>query len=220
MKNIIFNFRQAWLYSFIILMLCPFYLVEGKNVQETLNAIPKHDKEAIEKLFYSLFNGEHFSYTLLGDKPMSWTNYSTTVFDSDDFLSLSELKFRKRWKIWKKYADLFPMTHYLLIEIPSNNDGKRDIYFINKHYFIDKVNEHLGLFQEALGKNIRGALLLKKIEKDQKLLSFFDDHQMLLGILLGYGEHNARLYAQRDKLSPFVYRKQLPKIPIKTPPSI
>lgn len=217
MINSFYNFRHALQYSFIILMLYSFHLIGTQNVQETLNAIPNCEKEALEKLFHSLFNGEHFSYTLFGDKPMSLTSYSTSVFNTDDFLSLSELKFRKRWRIWKKYEHLFSMTRYFLVEGPSDKHGRRDIYFINKKYFIEKVNEHLDLFQEALGENITGALLLNKIENNQKYLSFFDDHPMLLGILLGYGEHNARLYAKRDKLSPFVYREEIPKIPIKIP---
>ena len=213
------NYKQKLQYLFLILSITyTVYVFGNQYVSEILNTIPEQEKEALERLFRYLFNGEHFIYTLFGEKPMSWTNYAITIADSDDILLLqSELKFRKRWQIWKKYAHLFPMKHYLLIEVASYVSDKHDIYFINKQYFINKINEHLDLFQEALKENITGASLLKKIEDNPKLLSFFNNQPLLLGILLGYGEHNARLFDQRDKLSPFVYRKEFPKIPIKIP---
>ena len=59
--------------------------------------------------------------------------------------------------------------------------------------------------------------MLKKIEENHKFLSFFDNHQMLLGILLGYGKHNAQLFDKSNQISPFVYRKEFPEIPVKIP---
>ena len=145
----LYNHKQILHYCFFIILIFYWYnLTGGQNIQETLQAIPKIEREALEKLFRSLFNGEHFSYTLFGDKPMSLTNYSTSLFnDDDDFLSLSELRFRKRWETWKKYEPIFPMPYYLLIEIPSDKDEKNDIYFINKQYFTEKVDEHISCFK-------------------------------------------------------------------------
>lgn len=219
MLNNFHNYKQKALYSFfVILMLCHFYLFGNHNIRENLNKIPTSEKEDLEKLFHDLFIRGNFSYTLFAEKPMSLADYPITSFDSDGIPSNSGLRFQKRWGVWKKYAHAFPITHYLLIEEPFEMNGSKIIYFINKKYFISKVNEHLNSFQEALGKNITGALLLKKIEENHKILSFFHNHSMLLGILLGYGEHNARLFDKRNQISPFVYRKEFPKIPIKIPP--
>lgn len=213
------NYKQKLQYLFLILSITfNIYLFGNQHISEILNTIPEKEKEALERLFRYLLNREHFIYTLFGEKPMSWTNYAITISDNDDIpLLQSELKFRKRWQIWKKYEHLFPIKHYLLIDVFSDISDKHDIFFINKEYFINKINEHLDLFQEALGKNITGTTLLKKIEKDPKILLAFDTHQMLLGILLGYGEHNARLYDKRHQISFFVWKKDLPKIPIKIP---
>lgn len=202
---------------FALLALCHFHLFSNQNVREFLNAIPKSDREGLENLFKSLFNRENFCYTLFGDKPMSLTQYLTTSFDRDGIPSNKGLRFQKRWELWKKYAHVFPMKHYLLVESPIDYEGTRQIFFVNKRLFIDKVDEHLDLFQEALGQEIEGTILLEKIEQEPKLLSFFDHSPLLLGVLLGYGKHNAWLFAKRDKLSPFVYRKELPKIPVKIP---
>lgn len=213
-----FKYRHNLLCIFFtLLMLSHSHLFGNRPIKEILNIMSKSEKESLEKLFYTLFNGEHFIYTLFGDKPMSFTDYSTKLFDVDDVLSHHELRFQNRWKVWKKYKYLFPMKHYLLIESLPNSKGDVNIYFINRQCFIDKVDEHLELFQNALGAHITGALLLEKIEENPQLLSFISNHQILLGILLGYGKHNAQLFDQRNKLSPFVYRKEFPKIPTKIP---
>lgn len=213
-NNLSYQKKIIWL-IWILCIFCHCYLPGNQNIQEVLNRIPIEDREALHGLFRSLFNGEHFSYTLFGDKPMSLGFYSTTLFDEDEIFSQKALRFRKKWEIWKKYAHLFPMQHYLLIENPSNRKGIIDIYFINKNLFINLVNRHLESFQNVFGSKITGTVLLQEIEKNSRLLSNFDTNQTLLGILLGYGEHNARLYDKRDQISFFVWKKEFPKIPIK-----
>ncbi len=205
-------------FFFILFLVCNFYLIGNQSVRDTLEVIPKNDQEVLAKFFHVLFNPGNFSYTLFGDKPMSLMDYLTTPFDSDGVpASSGQLRFKRGWELWKKYAHLFPLIHYILIENPVEHNKFKNIILINKKYFIEKVNGHLSLFQKVFGKDISGTLLLKKIEENPKLLSCFDHHSLLLGILLGYGEHNACLYATRDKLSPFVYRTEFPKIPVKIP---
>lgn len=202
---------------FAFLVIFHFYLVGQSSVREILNTMPKDEKEALEKLFYNLFNRNNFSYTLFGDKPLSLSAYFTTSFDHEGIPSNRGISIWKKWAVWKKYAPSFPMTRYLLIEEPFDRGDSKSIYFINKKSFVNKVNEHLNVFQEVLGENITGKLLLEKIEEDPKFLFFLNDDSLLLGILLGYGEHNARLFNNRNKLSPFVFRKEFPTIPIKIP---
>jgi hypothetical protein len=212
------NFQNKLQYLIgILCTLYSCYLFGSQNIREIIATIPTNDQVPLEKLFRILFNNANFSYTLFGDKPMSLEVYSTALFDEEDIFSQTELRFRKRWETWKKYAYLFPIKQYLLIENPSDRKDIIDIYFINKNSFINKVNEHLSLFQQAFGEDITGSFLLEKIEKDPKILSTFDAHQTLLGILLGYGKHNACLFAERHQLSPFVYKKEFPKIPVKIP---
>lgn len=190
--------------------------VERQNIREILSTIPEEDKEALYKLFYNLFNRNNFSYTLFGDKPMSLAAYFTSLFDDDGMPLNKEIKFWNQWKIWKKYEKLFSFTHYFLIEGPDEKKAQ-EIYFINKKYFIDKINQNLHLFQECLGENITGASFLKKIEDNPRIFSLFNHHPLLLGILLDYGVHNAKLFNERNRLSPFVYRKTLPEIPLDIP---
>lgn len=193
-----------------------FYLIGNQNVGDILNVIPKDEKEALNKLFHNLFNRNNFSYTLFGDKPMSLAAYLTSSFDDEGMPSDIELSFWNEWAVWKKYEKAFPMKHYLLIEGPTRGRSK-EIYFINRKCFTEKVDEYCSLFQKAFGENITGSLLLKRIEENHKFLSFLSNHQTLLGILLGYGKHNASLFDKRNQISPFVYKKEFPKIPVKVP---
>jgi hypothetical protein len=75
----------------------------------------------------------------------------------------------------------------------------------------------LNLFRKAFGKDITGPILVEKIEKDHKVLFILSNQQTLLGILLGYGEHNARLFDKRNQISHFVYKKKFPKTPVIIP---
>lgn len=196
-----------------------FYVFCSQNIKDTLSKIPKDEKEQLEMLFRGFFNGEHFSYTLFGDKPMSISNYSNGFFDKNETLSKIRCKYNTKteWNTWKKYELLFPMTRYLLIEVFQKSENSNNIYFINKKYFIHTIDKYANLFQPVFGEDITGYSLLKKIEEDPSLLLMIEKHQLLLGILLGYGEHNARLYDKRDELSPFVWRRKFPEIPIKPP---
>ena len=58
---------------------------------------------------------------------------------------------------------------------------------------------------------------MNQIEKEKKFSPVIKDNQMLWGILLGYGVHNAKLYYKRDKLEQFINSEILPKIPEKKP---
>lgn len=187
------------------------------NVREVLNTIPQDEKETLKLLFYDLFNENNFSYTLFGDKPMSLAGYFTTSLDHSGAPMDEDISFWNKWELWKKYAHAFPTTKYLLIEEPREKDGAKQIYFINKKYFIKKVDQNLNLFQKEFGKNITGSILLRNIENNSKTLYLFDNKPGLLGVLLGYGKHNSFLFDKRNKLSPFVYRKELPEIPVKIP---
>src|SRR5437016_2065735 len=122
-KNFHYCRQRIQHYFFVFLMLFHFYLLGNQNVRETIDAIPKSEKEDLERLFHNLFNRGNFCYTLFGDKPMSLATYSTTLFDGENMPSTSGLEFWRRWRVWKKHADAFPTTSYLLLEDPLDKDG-------------------------------------------------------------------------------------------------
>lgn len=67
------------------------------------------------------------------------------------------------------------------------------------------VSKHLNIFKEKLGSNLTPETLLKKIEDTRKFASIIKNDEVLWGILLGYGVHNAKLYDRKYRLERFLY---------------
>ncbi|WP_148300673.1 hypothetical protein [Candidatus Protochlamydia sp. R18] len=190
-------------------------LLHAHSVTEILKSIPEDDREVLSRLFYQLMNNDHFAYTLFGDKPVSVTaNFILTPYGNIFCRMKCGGYFWEKWKVWKKYEHLFPMKNYLLLEESAQTNTK-NIFFINKKWFVKTICQHLKIFETILGENITPKNLLNKIERSQNFFSVIKENPILLGILLGYGQHNAELYSRRNDLRQFIDFKQIPKIPYK-----
>lgn len=209
------NITAYSVYS-ILLIFFHCHLFGNPSTQEILINIPQHERDELSEVFYVLFDRNSFCYTLFGDKPMSLATFKV-IYDPEEWSLGREIRFWDKWAVWKKYASSFPISRYLLIEGPLEENGVKEIFFINKKSFREKVDEHLDLFRKELGEDITGPILLEKIAKNAKFIDCINTRPLLLGILLGYGEHNARLFDKRDKISAFVYREELPQTPVKVP---
>jgi hypothetical protein len=199
------------------------FSVFGLSSSEVLNRIPDRDRKDLEELFNYLVKRTTFSYTLFGDKPVSWFVISLPEFPK---LKTSKKIIHRfsgqtplwsKWQIWKIYEKDFPLKNFLLIEdTNSYNAHRKDIFFINKKYFIETVNQHKKTFQKVLNRQVSGKILLKEVENKSCLQSILAHNDLLLGILLGFGEHNSSLYQQREDLG--VSYKQYKSILVKNAP--
>ncbi len=78
----------------------------------------------------------------------------------------------------------------------------RDILIVNKRAFEATVNDHLSLFHERLGQTVCADSLLRDIESGKNVLfDVLNEDELLWGILLGYGLHNAEIYARREAIN-------------------
>lgn len=178
------------------------------HVSEQINSIPEEDRKILESLFYSLFNRDHFAYTLFGDKPISLAKTSAlTPWENILCGCKAEGALYFQWEIWKKHQTIFAIKNYLLIEDLTTKSNDKTIVLINKRCFVDTVNKHLMTFKEYLGSQITAQRLLDQIEAEHKFIATIKDHEILWGILLGYGAHNAAMYHRRKELSPFFQEK-------------
>lgn len=175
-----------------------------ENTEKTISqlaTIPIEDRGELELLFKKLFLNDHFAYTLLDGKAISITAITHEV-DLDDLLSGSRKGrlFWNKWETWVKYRSQFPTPNFLLIKEESKNvEGTSWIVFINKQVFVETINNHRLAFQEVLGK-VTPQELLRKLESDNVTLQdIVQGSDLLLGILLGYGEHNCRIYDERKR---------------------
>lgn len=91
------------------------------------------------------------------------------------------------------------MENFALLEERSMKmESVKFILLINKPVFRQVVNEHLKTFEKILNRKIDAQDLLEEMSKFgyQKTLK---ESEILKGILLGYGEQNARLFEERIK---------------------
>lgn len=179
------------------------------------NAISEGDKQHIKCLFKDLFDTHIFSYTLFGDKPLVFTDIILNPIPNSELLKIMRLEhycedllvvndeplkyFKERWLMWKKYSPQLKINNYILME--KNIWGHPRILFINKIALTRVVTENMDLFKLTLGEDISGEKLLHQIESENRdLRDILKGHLGLLGILLGFGRHNAMLFHRRERL--------------------
>lgn len=186
----------------------------AQDVKAILNEMPEGDRQALYSLFYQMINNDHFSYTLFGDKPVSLSgDFIQTPIDNILCGMQCGGIFWKNWEIWKKYQSYFPMHNYFLIE----NQHNESIILINKKGFLRTVDKNLNLFKKYLGENTTSFNLLRKIEISKDFFASLKQNQLLIGVLLGYGKHNSKLFFERDQIRKFIDFEQFPKLPQKVP---
>lgn len=196
----------------------------NKDIIEILNSIPPEEKLEIKELFKNLFKNQVFSYTLYGDKPVSITHTSLNACSQEEILEILSLTgycqealeifyepasfFNKRWETWNKYKNLFKLNKYALVEKKYGSQSR--IIIINIEAFKNAVNKNIDLFKKSLNENVSCEALLEclRIEKTN-IWNDLDYDQGLLGILLGFGRHNAMLFEKRERLIDLLNRPLL-----------
>lgn len=176
--------------------------------------IPLKEQFEIKKLFHYLFKEELFSFSIYGDKPISFSE-SLDEYSADELLKFNSLRdyckdifenmieptslLRKRWETWEKYKDRFHLKKYLLLK--KKIDKNEVIFFINKDVFKKTINQHIHLFKRAIREKITAKQLLTEFaDENTKIFDILHKNEGLLGILLGFGPHNAMLFQQREDL--------------------
>lgn len=172
--------------------------------------INKSDEKDLEIFFRTLIYGNHFGYTLFGDKPISIAGYfvqqptNNLLAGHRTNICLGEL-----WKTWGKYASQINSKNYLIL---NEKTGERlgTITLINKRAFLKTVEEHLNDFQAVLGEDMTPKKLMEQIATpNASLFDILHRNEILYGILLGYGKKNALAYKRRSELMRFtdpIYR--------------
>ena len=191
----------------------PSTLHDFKSISEDLSLIlkqiPEKDLEDIRDLFSNFIYKNHFAYTLFGEKAVSLS--CCIVSKPHEFKIPKKLKSNPsqigdntlgvKWEKWKCYQSLFSIKKYLIIEEMSwFSPYIKHILLINKEQFVKVFNENQAIFHRKLGSGVTGESLLAEVEKQGQLGSVIKHNELLFGILLGYGKHNAALYDKREHL--------------------
>jgi len=206
----------------IFLFLLPFLTWAGE-VSSKIHSIPSQDREALEAFFKQLVSFDPFAYVIFGDKPiaiagykdlshptpLSKKNHNREILDAlFSRLNTNNLRVFHGFKTWGKYKSLFPMQNYLILECENLIPNEYIcIMIINKKAFLKTVASHLDDFQKILGQEMTPLLLLERFQTKKDIFQgVLKSHQTLIGILFGFGKHNAQLYHERDEL---MHRKSM-----------
>jgi hypothetical protein len=210
---------QMMIYAILIFLSC-FRLNAGEenetsfHIIEKFSTINSYDQKEIKLLFRDLFFNQGFSYSLFGNKPLSFSDSSLLEHKSNQLVNLLLIDgycqkimkpycepssiIGKRWMIWNKYKNMFNFKNYILFIKPINT--KRKIVIINKKHFKFIFNKNIDLFKKILKHSITCENLLRKFElEDNSILKILNNNEGLLGILLGFGAYNAMLFQKREE---------------------
>lgn len=101
------------------------------------------------------------------------------------------------WKTWKKYKDYFPIQSFLFVEKSSKIDPSAIVVFvINIENTFNIFKKHYEYFKTLYGKDFDPNSEIFSLETDSSFWKcVFKDHTAQ-GLLFGYGEKNAKLFAQ------------------------
>lgn len=193
------------MFKHAILLIIFFYCdLQASHILDVLENIPVEHQQNIRYLFHHIFLQQDGVYTIFGDKPVSSAG-SFLIPKWEATLIGYPGKLGKAWESWQKYKHKFPISKFVIIgeKYPSKKSGTVAIYIyiINKEKFIETINNHLSLFENILKNKINPEKFLDEIATEKiSLLKSIHHKEMLFGLLLGYGRHNAYLY-ERSKQS-------------------
>ena len=186
--------------------------MDASSAAEVLKTIPKTQQEDLRYLFHILFLEQDGAYTLFGDKPVALAGDFLIPSWKQTIRSKCFGQLGAAWETWQKHKHKFPMPNFVIVgEKCKFHDPEcvtLNIFIINKKTFLETIEKHLMIFEDVLGKKIDSETYLQDIENER--VSFWTSiqyNEMLLGILLGYGEHNASFFNQQASHAPTVSMK-------------
>lgn len=144
--------------------------------------ISSEDKAILTELFRSLLFDDQFAYTLFGSKPIT---HKGVFFGTDT------ANFIPKWQVWKKYSYFFDTCFSNFAFLEKSNQELCEIHFVNKKLVLEAVEKYADAFTGILGE-VKPKDVLERILKSNDLFEAIGNSQTLYGILLGYGEENAR----------------------------
>lgn len=172
------------------------------------------DQEVLEKFFHQLFLSSA-GYVLYGNKAMSFTTFNKLqILDGykpkplygigmslcDTYNPLNQALVRG-WNIWNKRFSSLKSDFVFKTCACSVDKSATDLFFISKKNFVFIVEQNEELFKQRLTHFTNASEFLQTcLDSKNMLKDALQNDEVLLGILLGYGRHNAEHYGKREAL--------------------
>jgi hypothetical protein len=190
----------------VICLLCAtINLWKSSLLLRRIHAIPHKEKSILEAFFSLLMLREGGAYVLFGHKPVAFTAFQQTERQTIGIRQLMSYErenqiLKQGWNVWKKYAHLFPSTRFCL-ECRPFNETRAEICLINLETSKHIIEQNLKDFQNILGQSFTSERLIESyLNGRHPLFYLLHQHHALLGILLGFGTHNAWIFYENTPL--------------------
>ena len=182
------------------------FLLQAREVSLLLSEIPPADRTTLDLFFQALFREDPFAYTLFGEKPMSIADYCT----SDICLGEEERKSRileKGWVVWESYRYLFPSEIFVL-KRKKTSQHHHCITLLNKRQALKIIRANFDLYCLANNNITKPEDILRELCKEDPALQIGRQDQ--IGVLLGFGRHNATHFRRMVEIGASLRAKLTP----------
>lgn len=192
---------------FMLLSIC--LLSAGFATEKTscasfdMKSIDEVDKQILDDFFRCLFFESEFAYTLFGDKPLTLITPNLQcifflVTDSSCRYRMSKIVLG--WKVWKKYQSSFPFRNFYF-DCCDDLDGYCcKFVLINRKKCLEIIKNNFELFTTCFGAIENPEIFLKRFASSSSTYIGKTGYFFSLGLLLGYGEENARTFERNENL--------------------
>ena len=189
-KNVLAGILTLCLSIFLVFTLSfePSALTKDRKValQKKLAPLSREEQEGLKEFFDHHFFFSDFAYTLFGTKPMSIGRLDPTE------------KAKKGWEAWEKIHTSFDSKEYIIRKYTCNDHEFILVANVKK---IEQVyRDHQIWFDQELKDQMTSDTLILCLREDGPLFQALIHDHLLVGILLGYGPHNAELFADRKSV--------------------
>lgn len=188
----------------------PFYaLQEIKNSK----CLKKTEQQSLTFFIDHLIYETFFGYVLVGGKALSFDNIplhkACITKWWREYSSLEKILEQYRNDLGREIFSKLDFSwgdNFFYFEEEENGE-ETVLYLINKEVFKDTVEKNIQAFRSSFCLNLNPSDILDSYIKDKEFRRKILKDPYLLGILLGYGERNARLYKSMRSINKTHYLK-------------
>jgi len=185
-------------------------LTKRKLFSDLFVDMPEKEKEALSCLCTEVLRYGTVGYTLFGNKPVSSFEVRRSL-KAENFLlrGTREIFFYKALPLLKKYQKQLEFKNYIFDYFVEGE--YLHVYVINKKAFLLTVKNNQDLFEGFFVAHAFQSAedLLTQIER--RVVSFhqlFNENDLLLGLLYGFGRGNAMKWTRRSEISSLIKQQK------------
>lgn len=174
-------------------------LIFGGIVDDGLKQLSMHDRACMKAFFDDAVKMDQIGHVLyFENKPIS----IIAKVLKDKSHHFQDVLCLKGWYAFKRNEHLFPHPNFIFSEsiVDFNKDFKAlHIYLINKKSLEICLDKHASIFKKILGQRFDSKLFVKALDEGYPLDSLIHKNEVLLGILLGFGEESSKAFCDFNK---------------------